>query len=140
MKITLKQFIENWDNGVYSNNIQSMISAGWFDWFCEDKSLYNRLKKIIGMIKAVNNSPAINSDEVQIFFKNNCPITGSLYDSFWITDIETGNVKYWVTGRIGYDNSNNEARIFKSPDFENSLISNTATEEDVKNYFKNLKY
>jgi len=46
---------------------------------------------------------------VYVFFKNNCPMSGPLYDSFSICDCKSGDVLYWVTGKSGHSG---QAEIF----------------------------
>lgn len=77
--------------------------SGFYDWFCKDssleakgKSLMNKVIKLIGSGR-VN----INTAETYVFFNNNCPFNGSLYDSFSIVDKE-GDVILWATPKSGH--------------------------------------
>ena len=44
-----------------------------------------------------------------VWFKNNCPMNGPLYDSFSICDRKSGDVLYWATGKCGHSG---QAEIF----------------------------
>ena len=44
----------------------------------------------------------VDLDSTYVFFKNNCPMDGPLYDDFRICDIESGNVLYTVTPKCGH--------------------------------------
>ena len=44
----------------------------------------------------------VDLDSTYVFFKNNCPFDGPLYDDFRICDIESGNVLYTVTPKSGH--------------------------------------
>ena len=48
----------------------------------------------------------MNLNKHYIFFKNNCPGVGNLYDSFKICDIEKGEVKYFIAHKESYDKDN----------------------------------
>jgi hypothetical protein len=79
----------------------------FYDWFCKDSSLPMRAKKLQGqVIKFVNalreSGRAIDCTKTYVFFKNNCPMSGPLYDSFSICDRESGEVLFWVTGKSGH--------------------------------------
>ena len=88
----------------------------FYDWFCSDASLDRRAKSLQSkVIKLVNyfrekGSP-IDCSKVYVFFKNNCPGSGPLYDSFSICDRESGDVLFWVTPKSGHSG---QAEIFSS--------------------------
>ena len=52
-KISIRAFLEKWDAGYYSISRESMIDAGWYDWFCSNKALYGRLKRMVDQLKAL---------------------------------------------------------------------------------------
>lgn len=77
----------------------------FYDWFCRDSSIENRARllmpKVIKFVQRMN----INTKEHYVFFKNNCPLYGNLYDDFRICDKETGNVIWTVTPKTGHFNN-----------------------------------
>lgn len=86
----------------------------FYDWFCSDaslerraKSLQNQVIKLVSKFRDKGN--AIDCSKVYVFFKNNCPMGGPLYDSFSICDRESGDVLFWVTGKSGHSG---QAEIF----------------------------
>jgi len=110
-QVTLTQQIQAWAEGksaLYNH------CHDFYDWFCSDASLERRAKslqkKVIKLLDRFRNEGrAINCDSVYVFFKNNCPMSGPLYDSFSICDCESGDVLYWVTGKSGHSG---QAEIF----------------------------
>ena len=100
-KLTITEFLANPTAGSY--DAEGDFDCGvWYDWFCSEKSLINRGKLLLVKVKAISKSNKFDNDKCYVFFKNNCPMSGGLYDSFSICDIETGDVKYWVTYKSGH--------------------------------------
>jgi hypothetical protein len=69
----------------------------FYDWFCKDSSLCNKSWKLMKQVKTfLKHNPQIDLLEHYVFFKNNCPMNGPLYDDFRICNIETGDVVFTV--------------------------------------------
>ena len=66
----------------------------WYDWFCKDSALAGKTKKLGAKVCKIENSKRFNKETSYVFFKNNCPFVGALYDQFSICDIESGDVLY----------------------------------------------
>ena len=94
---TVNEFVTLYNAGKFdSPDMDTQIEAGWYDWFCKDSSLVRRLKPLANMVKAIAKSDRFDASKSYVFFKNNCPMVGSTYDSFSICDIETGDVLFWI--------------------------------------------
>lgn len=92
------EFIEKWDAGIEADR-KTMCDIGWYDWFCTDRGLYGRLKKMVPAIRRISRSEKVD-DSMYIFFKNNCPCwVDDTYDDFRICDKETGDVLYTIVPR-----------------------------------------
>ncbi len=74
----------------------SYANKAWYDWFCRDSSLSNKSKKLLPKVKQISESIKINPDKCYVFFKNNCPYDGPLYDDFRICDLKNGDVIYTI--------------------------------------------
>ena len=57
----------------------------FFDWFCKDASLERKANKLFPQVKKfIAANPDIDILSTYVFFKNNCPVHGPLYDDFRI--------------------------------------------------------
>ena len=132
---SIRQYLKNYDNGAYtSHDFTTQVEAGWFDWFCKDSSLANKTIKLTKKLKQIVDSPKINQDTMYVFFKNNCPMIGNLYDDFRICDIETGDIVYTITPRSGHKGYNGLGSVWgKENYFRASIIIGTWSE--VKDFF-----
>ena len=96
-EIKLRTWIELFEKGVFDEyNVETQCNAGWYDWFCKDTSLRNKTIKMGKVVKKIKDGGKINLDKTYVFFKNNCPLNGPLFDDFRICDIETGDVLFTI--------------------------------------------
>lgn len=153
---SIREFLTKFDNGDFdSSDVDTQIDAGWYDWFCTDKSLRNKTYKLTTKLKQIVKSPKINQDIMYVFFTNNCPGIGSLYDDFRICSLETGEVVYTITPSSGHKSDKGVASIwgkeneFKEPILEGSwndvvlfftgVDNNKVAEEKKEEKRKNLE-
>lgn len=93
---------------------------GFYDWFCKDSSLPNKAKTLFSRLKGILRTKTTKFDPAKcyVFFKNNCPCVGKLYDDLRICDLETGDVLYTVVP----SNGRGEAELWGiDNDFEKPL-------------------
>jgi hypothetical protein len=119
MKTNLKAQLEAFEKGIF---LDSDGKESWcftfYDWFCKDSSLERKAKSLFAKVKKfLKANPQIDTEEVYVFFKNNCPGSGSLYDDFRICNDES--VIYTVIPKCGHSG---KAEIWgKENDFKGPL-------------------
>jgi hypothetical protein len=102
MAATLRQQLEALDKGITldSDGTQSDCH-NFYDWFCKDSSLAGKSWTLFKKVKTfLKHNPQIDIDSHYVFFKNNCPVNGPLYDDFRICD-ENG-VLFTVIPKCGH--------------------------------------
>lgn len=100
-KLTITEFLANPNVGGRDEN--GDFDCGiWYDWFCKEQALNRRGNALLKKVQSIAKSNKFDNDKCYVFFKNNCPMSGPLYDSFSICDIETGDVLFWVTAKSGH--------------------------------------
>jgi hypothetical protein len=66
-----------------NGNIDSCFN--FYDWFCRESSLERKANKLFPQVKKfIAANPDIDILSTYVFFKNNCPMRGPLYDDFRI--------------------------------------------------------
>jgi hypothetical protein len=84
----------------------------FYDWFCSDKALEKRAKSLLSKLKFLVNEGLINPDENYVVFKNNCPMSGSLYDDLRICRISDGDFLGGFCPRTGHKSLEDESCSF----------------------------
>ncbi|MBQ7633365.1 MAG: hypothetical protein IJS88_04550 [Alphaproteobacteria bacterium] len=127
-ELTITETLKQWKSGELD------IKALWYDWFCKETSLENKGKTLLQKLNAISGSTKFDNDKTYVFFKNNCPCNGSLFDDFRICDIETGDVIYCVVPKSGYNSNYGKAEVWgKENKFDDPIIEGTWKE--VKDWF-----
>ena len=131
---SLKTWIESFNKGEYdSKDLQTQIKAGWYDWFCKDESLVNKTKRMGYIVKQFKDGGKLNLDKMYVWFKNNCPLAGPLYDDFRIADIESGDTLFTI--QINCFREEKRYTVYgKKNDFDIPLF-NTDSIKELVNWF-----
>ena len=75
------------------------VTDVWYDWFCTEKSLPKRGKRLIQILAYFVNHKKISTVDKYVFFKNNAPCSGGTYDQVSICEKNTGDVLYCIQER-----------------------------------------
>ena len=96
-RLRLFRWIDEFMEGNFDDaDVRTQILAGWYDWFCKDSSLVTKTKKMGNIIKQVKRGGKVDLENWYVWFKNNCPLNGALFDDFRFADLETGNVMFTI--------------------------------------------
>lgn len=109
---TLRQQLALWARNEHQDEC-----FGFYDWFCKDSALPNRAKRLQSNVRSflktmAKNGKPIDLDSHYVFFKNNCPAIGHVYDSFSICRMDDRNVEFWVTPKSGHMRANGQAECW----------------------------
>lgn len=113
----------------------------WYDWFCRDSSLPGKTKilsqRVRGFVDAMGDK--LNLDTHYVWFKNNCPCYGSLYDDFRIADITTGKVVYCVVPSTGHTATFGQAELWMEKDGQFcNVLGDGKNYRDLKAFVKSM--
>ena len=112
------------------------VMSLWYDWFCKESSLKRKGEALLKKLKVIASSNKFDNDKCYVFFKNNCPCIGNLYDDFRICDKETGDVLYCIIPKSGHKCDEGRAQVYGvDNDFNEPIIEGTWRE--VKAWFLN---
>ena len=126
-ELTLNQTIE-------IEQTEQNIYDLWHDWFCTDKALFNKGISLLKKLKQIIKSSKLNPDDQYVFFKNNCPVDGRLYDDFRICDIKSDEVIYTIIPKSGHKCMQGKGAVWgKENNFEKPLYEGSWTE--IKKWF-----
>jgi hypothetical protein len=113
------------------NSPKIQIDAGWYDWFCRDTALAAKTQKLGKKVLQLMKSTKIDIEKNYVFFKNNCPMRGGLYDDFRVCDMETGDVIFTIVPRCTHSG---KAEVWgRENNFNGPLVQGTW--RDVKAFF-----
>lgn len=94
---SVREWIVRFQNNEFeASDFRTQVNAGWYDWFCKTESLRNKTYKMGKIVKQVKDGGKVDLDKHYVWFKNNCPMVGPLYDDFRFADLETGDVQLTI--------------------------------------------
>ena len=117
-----------------ADNLNSEYSHcnNFYDWFCSDKALVGKQKSLDAKVRKIAKSPKVNIDTMYVWYKNNCPVVGRLYDDIRIADCVTGEVIWNIVPKSG---RNGLSEVYgRINDFDKPLVSGSWA--DVLRFFE----
>ena len=117
-------------------DVKTQIKAGWYDWFCRDSSLVKKTERFGKILTSLREGGKVNFSNWYVWFKNNCPLNGPLYDDFRFADLQTGEVQMTIQFDCCWNNHKYVVWGRKAPDKEfnhdNPLFETDSVKELIK--------
>lgn len=137
--INLIEWSGKYDKAENDTQLRYLSNDTWYDWFCKDKSLLGKTRKLGKVVKFMTKLLGDEAKEYYVIFKNNCPIRGKLYDDIRIWRYD--ETKFFVvTPKCGH---NGKAKFTVGNMNKESITTEADTYKELKNiiidYFKSAK-
>ena len=88
-KLTLREWLEAYENNEFTfGNFDTMVKAGWYDWFSDDHMLVPMLDAMAPHVKLIAQSKKVDIDNMCVWFKEICPSSGPTFGMFGIRAID----------------------------------------------------
>jgi len=94
----------------------------FYDWFCNDKSLKNRALAFLPKLKFLVKEEIIDPDKMYVWFKNNCPVNGTLYDDMRFSTLEGKHFIGGLCPRTGHTAIKDKCTFWSLTTYENGSI------------------
>lgn len=124
-EMSVREWQDKFRAGAFNlSDRHTQCEAGWLDWFCQDHALAGRLQKIGRVVMQITDPFIL--DNYYVWFKNNCPLDGPLYDDvrfeplsgerdgkFFVVTLDSPHERMkWslITERYGFDAPEFECR------------------------------
>ena len=98
----------------FRNQTEEYAKDSYFfwDWFCSEKALKIKSKLLMTKADKVISKLGLDPEKHYVTFKNNCPMSGKLYDSFQVCKFdEEGDVVIWCAPCLGYKRDEGKAQL-----------------------------
>jgi hypothetical protein len=99
----LKEQLLAFREGKYLNSEGKESSYfNFWDWFCKDKALKAKADRLFKLTELFVRAMNVDLEKHYVFFKNNCPMCGPLYDDLRICSIDERKVIWNLTPKSGH--------------------------------------
>lgn len=135
-KISINQLLKNPEEEIKNDRCHF-----FYDWFCQDSALPNRALKFIPLLRLLVERDLLDGDSNYVWFKNNCPMDGTLYDDMRISNIKTGKFLGGFCMASGHDAIAKQASFWtidktgsldNTKEFSSYLLMKMAISKDVE--------
>lgn len=129
---SVREWQKLFEAGVFeSHDVRCQCAAGWYDWFCKESSLAGKTKRLGNLVKQVKDGGKVDLDKHYVWFKNNCPCVGPLYDDFRFADRETGDVQFTIA--VGDARAEHRYEVWgRHNNFDGPIIGFDTSKELIK--------
>ena len=140
MKVSINKFLEN-------PELNSDDFSNFYDWFCSDKALKGRMLALVPKLRFLVKEGIIDGDTHYVYFKNNCPVMGTLYDDIRISNLNGDFLGgfcpksgHYVENKCNvwtFDNNNEfTSREFKNwSEFKKEVKANETLRNELTSHF-----
>lgn len=107
---------------------------GFYDWFCKESSLENKSDKLLTKLKFLVEQGIIDGDKNYVWFKNNCPCMGTLYDDIRISTISDNTFIGGIAPSLGFTAQKGECNVWSLVYNDEEAKENEIAERSFKSW------
>ena len=107
MKISIKTLLENPKKLIAEDKCKF-----FYDWFCADYALEQRANRFIPKLKFLVKIGIVDPDKMYVWFKNNCPLYGTIYDDMRFSLLESEDFCGGICPKTGHINQELKAQLW----------------------------
>lgn len=93
--MNLNQWMETFEANKHSADPEMAKQLGFQSWMCHSKSLMNRIRSMVPVLRLVAKSGKVDPENTSVVFNNHSETPSGTYDTFTLLD-ENGNTLYTV--------------------------------------------
>lgn len=117
----------------FEANPNGDFSDLFYDWFCDKKHLKAKAQKLLKKLRMLVPSTKFGIDNTTVTFKNNCPGSGSLYDSMMISEIGALGGLFTIVPKTEHTSAEATAEVYDCTN--DCYVAGIVTWNDVKKFF-----
>ena len=133
----VRDWITRYQNGEFKEKtLETQIDAGWYDWFCNDQELLEKLKKMAKIIVDVNNDYILDNYKIQ--FYNRCPMDFPLFDEVLLKPIDKKETRY-ISIQFDHPFGRTKPYLVEIWTIPNNQEFEFDTKEEILNYINHFE-
>lgn len=119
----------------YQKNFDKLLAGefidrccNFYDWFCSESSIQNKAISLTKKVKFLVDQKIINPETTYVWFKNNCPCDGKLYDDMRFSTSDNENLYLGgIAPSLGYNTPEYKGKcnvFLRENGFDDMLFAN----------------